>query len=266
MRIFLLLFILGTAISSFGQNTGLYGKRTIVEVNSCSNFPLFNRLVADNYYKKDGTNLVSAKNPLDYGFRVSVLRAFKNNVATGIEYSKEFSNISGPYYADLDYPDGSEYGVSLLYENLHISTNIFMFKFEFSGKSDLLPIGLSHQIGFAFTSTKVKERDYLYLYDYDPTYNGQEPIQQDLNAALMDYDYRFKGGTFMYEMHVKTPVSRSVTINYGFRYNLNIVSPKYKNVNSNSQYIADFNDMRSRVFSNRLFSVINFNLGVGYAF
>lgn len=255
MRKLILLIILFSTTFGYGQNTGLYGKKTLIEVSAAGYMPLAYNIFNDYYnYKNVNNQLVQKKDLFDYSFRVNLSRALKNNFALGFEYSMEFGNATVPerYYYD-SWTWESQF---IQHEQLSISTTSYMPKLIFASSGDLLPIGLSHQIGFGFTKTKIKDQDYLYETEGQITWVNYDTMMVDLSNV-------YKGYTFMYEMHINTPLTEAITLNYGIRYNLNYV-PKYQNPN-NSNIITE-SDLNRIISRKRIYSFMNFSIGLGYAF
>lgn len=205
----------------FSQNTGLYGKKTILEVQGHGSWPIVSGWFNSNtFYKKQGSGLAEGRNIFDSGVRIGVMHAFSNQIGLGIEYGLEYQNMAAEDFIDLSFSTGSfEYTefVEMRHEAINLNTFTIMPKFEFSSRSNLLPIGLSHQLGVGYTSTRMIEKDYI----VNPILPSDSLITP-LNTIL-DYTDRWSGVTVMYQINMRTPITDMIVISYGLRYNANFV-------------------------------------------
>lgn len=251
------------------QNTGLYGKRNYVEINSTVYSPMLSWIFRNGTtYSSNGSSnyLVKKLDVLNYGFHIILGRAGKKNVAASLEFGCDFANIAGPEYFKYSYTqDGYQYEdyVYIKHEMLDIRTITIMPKIEFSNKGAILPVGLNHQIGLGITRTSVMDKDYVYDLQYGSSSLSQEDID-NLNDKLIDKSAVYKGMTLLYAFNIRTPVSKSIMINYGLRYTLNL-----RNFNQyfrESGYYYDEDDMKRDIGFFRMTNVITFNLGLTYSF
>jgi hypothetical protein len=262
MKKFLILLAL-ISFSSYGQ-TGLYGKKSIVEIQGVGAIPLFYNLFngSSPMYRKSGTTLVDGSNLLDYGARVNVMRAFSNQFGLGLEFGIERQSLSAPQTVSLDYVNGFSSGTStysIQHEKLRMNTVSIMPKLEFSSRSNLLPIGLSHQVGVGFTRVSISDRDYL----FELSSTGNDSIVSDLESGLVNYEQVFTGFTVMYQINMRTPITENVVITYGIRYNANFVRRENPSISPAPPGQIDlFNSVRNR----RNPSYLQLNIGIGYAF
>ncbi len=262
MKYFLLLIVLLPFVG-FSQNTGLYGKKTILEVQAMGSMPLVSNWFNGNgtYYKAKGTSLVDSRNLLDYGVRVNLARAFSNQVGMGIEFGLERQVLSAPEYVDLVYDNSfgpGSYNYPLRHEKLRLQTMTIMPKLEFSSRGNLLPIGLSHQIGVGYTRASIVERDYLFFVEN----NFNDSIITPIENGLVDYEKFYTGFTVMYQINMRTPVTEQIVVTYGLRYNMNFVRNQKPTTGSAPGELYLINDVRRR----RNQSFVQLNIGVGYVF
>ncbi len=262
MKIFLVVLTL-ISFHSFGQ-TGLYGKRSMIEIQGIGSMPIaynfFNSF--EPMYKRQGNNLVVGRNLIDYGVRANLMRAFSNQFGMGIEFGLERQSMLAPNSVRLQYNDGFGSGTNfyqIRHEKIRLNTITIMPKLEFSGRSNLLPIGLSHQIGFGYTSVSISDRDYLFII----TNQGNDSITSPIENGLINYNYTYTGFTFMYQINMRTPITDQLVLTYGIRYNGNFV--RRRNPFSGPYPPGEFdllNDVRNR----RNPSFIQLNFGIGFAF
>ena len=258
--VFLLAFV--TSFSTTAQTSGYYGKKNVVEFNTGMSLPLFNIFGMSyyNYMKVDGSRMKSGNNYFDFSFRASYMRANVGDFGFGFEYSNIHRNIPGATYFN------DTIGKYMIFEKLGTTTHLFMPKLELTTDNGLLPVGLSHQFGIGYGRTSIKAGEHAYgtTIHSDLVPKGSSiPITGTVTNAA-NFDLVATSLTILYEMHVKVPVSKSITVNYGFRYNVNIgLGSKY--VNTNNYYLTNSEAVRSIQRSN-LRSVISFNIGVGYVF
>lgn len=262
MKNFLILLAL-ISFNSFGQ-TGLYGKKSIIEIQGVGSMPLFYNFFNGNnpMYRKSGTSLVDGSNLFDFGFRANVMHAFSNQFGLGLEFGVVRQSLSAPENIRLNYENNFSNGnnfYAVKHEKLRINTISFMPKFEFSSRSNLLPIGLSHQVGVGFTRVSLAERDYL----FELSNTGNDSITSNLDNGLINYEQVFTGFTVMYQINMRTPITESVVITYGIRYTANFVR---KEVPSVSPAPPGQFDLFDPVKSRRNPSYVQLNIGIGYAF
>lgn len=259
MRI-LIIFCILTSFSSYSQNTGLYGKRTYVELNTTAHYRLFHTIFMQNdmYEKTSVNSLQHKKDRFDYGFNFTIGHATKRGIAASLEFGMAFSDIEGPEFVQFVYTDNWGYtgqnDIYVQHEAIQIRTMQIMPKIEFNSAS-ILPVGLNHQIGIGFNRTSIVEKDYYGLMA-DNFYNIPEA---EFNNALKETRESIdnsKGFTLMYAFNIRTPISKSLLINYGFRYTLNI----------NRGLRGYYRSYERNIAYSRLANVINLNLGLTYAF
>ncbi|MCF8416468.1 MAG: hypothetical protein K9G40_09510 [Crocinitomicaceae bacterium] len=248
--------------SVISQNTGLYGKRTFIEVNTVSNMPIFSWLLYDNKgYSASGAgnSLIQKKDLFDYGFRLSIGRSGKKNTGFSFEVGYSFTNLATPEYASLeDYTS-----VSYKHERLDVKTFSFMPKIEFTSKGGTLPVGLNHQIGFGISSSKIIEKDYNYqVFNYAGQLTNEEVASFSKN--LVNYENKYSGMTFLYAFNIRTPLSKSLMINYGIRYTLNLKNMFVSDIGTDQKYYPE-DEVRTDLKRMRLTNVLSFNLGFTYA-
>lgn len=221
----LLIITLSVSFCSFSQvNNGYYGKRFFVDIEGLGNNPMFSNIFAntDNGYSANGTVLSYKKDKFNVGFRINVGFAAKRNLGLSLEFGQDYSSIYGPdnemYFDDYTYS-------YVNHELIDVKTTVFIPKLEFTTSKALLPMGLSHQLGFGFATSAVIERDYLYRYtNYmftSPTVN-YETATTDLDPINFEKFQNVKKFVLMYALNMRTPITKSLMINYGIKYTINI--------------------------------------------
>lgn len=259
MKIITIIFIL-LANCAVAQNTGLYGKRTFVEFNTNSHYRLFNTILKQEYmYQNEtGSTLTQKKDRFDFGFNIAVGRAGKKGVAVSLELGMGFSSVAGPEYLEYTTIDSWGWGytenIRMNHEALKTRTITIMPKIEFNSSSNL-PVGLNHQIGVGFTQTSIVDKDYI-RYQRNTSSNLTEAEFEKLAKENFDYTEKYKGVTLLYAFNIRTPVSKSLMINYGLRYTLNVGGGLREYPKT----------IRRDIAGSRIFNFINFNLGLTYAF
>ncbi|MCR9172182.1 MAG: hypothetical protein NXI10_06805 [bacterium] len=236
---FIVAFVFLVPFIGLTQNTGLYGKKTILEVQGHGSWPVLNGWFNSfAFYKRSGTTLREGRNIFDSGVRINVMRAFNNQFGLGLEYGLEFQNVASTNIIELGF-SSSSFDYTSFQEIRHEAVNMRSFsimpKFEFSSKTNLLPIGLSHQLGIGFTSTRLLEKDYL----YDVTISSNDSLTTPLTGSLIDYTDQWLGFTVMYQINMRTPITDMIMITYGLRYNANFVRRYPENPNPAGQLDID---------------------------
>ena len=133
-----------------------------------------------------------------------------------------------------------------------------MPKFELSGANGLLPNGIVHQIGVGLLINKVNAKYYLQDNGYGTYTGGPNADQSELDDFMEDnkFDEAFKMMRLMYGLKMRTPVGKSLMINYGIRYTLDLGM-----LSLGSNY-----DLQRAIRSYQFRSVISFDLGLTVPF
>jgi hypothetical protein len=262
---------------SWGQTGGFYGNRKFVEFSFSGCFPLVYSFNKD-YYVKSGDGVAEGNDFVNGGYSGLIGIVIQPGVALSFSTGMWYSNVNGPgtlYY----FQEGSSEASSalVLHENLDVRTLSFMPIIEFTGKSGLLPMGVSHSIGLGFNTSWVKERAYAFENKYDIYSNGNTIDFNEfmdsvvtVNGPYIDYKERYAGKTIMYALKIRTPISKQLMINYGFRYTLNVKHllryNNVSNVNINSYETALKEQLSNNIKAAQLSSIISLNLGITYVF
>lgn len=259
MRFLILCFVL-LSFYSTGQNTGLYGRKTVLEFQGLGSWPILHNWSNEaTLYKAKGAELIEGRNILDYGLRMAFMHAFTNQFGLGLEVGTERQGLAAPNTVDLTYNSSfGTYTTSSFVEHefLRLQTWTFMPKFEFSLRSNLLPIGLSHQVGVGYARTSIVARDYQYaLFS-----SSSDSILTDISSGLVNADKVYSGFTVMYQINMRTPITDRLLVTYGLRYNGHFV----RSENPQGQTAGMF-DLFNAVRRKRNYSFIQLNIGLGIA-
>jgi hypothetical protein len=258
--IFFLITLISTPAAA--QNSGLYGKKLYVESNGLGNLVLFNR--ARPMYNATASGKVTpGSDVFNYGYNVAIGIAVKHSFAIGLETGFTYVNAAGPEYIYVPDSDNNYYyDLPMDHEKLEVRTFSVMPTMTFGGKQGLLPVGINHQVGVAYTQSRILEKDYAFRTPYsDPPAQKYLDSLFEANNGFVDYDQRYRGFSVMYTLKVRTPVSKNLMINYGLRYMLNITfqpnAPAKDYKSPGYQLYSDINTSRMR-------SIISLNLGLTY--
>lgn len=259
------LFFFVNHFSNAQKNYGFYGKTNFVEFTSVSYIPVLKYLFNSGYtsgygYKKSGNTLVAASpNWFNTGFRMSVGRAFKKNFGVSFEYGIDYYSTGFTDFYIFD-EDSKSYYVSK-HENLNLKTIHFIPKLHFASKSGLLPMGINHEVGIGFTSTKAKAKEYLYE---TISYSS---IFHPASSEIFDFERQYRGIQLLYGVKMRKPLNKSIMLNYGFRYTIDIpIGSSSPNLNSD-KYFESTNVILKRTIANHNFrNFLSFDLGLTFAF
>ncbi len=228
MKTYIILFIsLFISTFSFSQkNNGYYGKRFFVDLEGLANYPLFSNFLneAQYGYKADGKKLVTKNDNLNTGFRINAGYAVKRNLGLSLEFGQDYSSVkidnSEPLYI------AQYYNVYVKHEMIDVKTTVFIPKLEFATSKALLPMGLSHQLGFGIAYSKAVDKDYLYqIIDYSagnyaPTLYSTS--NSDVDPVNFNKFKTVKKFVLLYALNMRTPITKSLMFNYGIKYTINI--------------------------------------------
>ena len=279
MKMKILTFILFTLFftSSFSQdNKGYYGAKFYVSLESILNTPIIYNLI------QNVDNPSSQFDKINYGYRFTAAYVIKRNIAFGLELGTDYSNIT--HVSDI--PNNLSNNPSLIYtkfmyDNIGITTFSILPKIEFANSSGLLPLGLSHQIGFGISNSTIKAGSYHYESSYSKdsliqdtdnygnTYTNNttfyESVSSEKNLSKTDLSVPVKMYTLMYALNVRTAISKKILLSYGFRYTLNGNLNNVNAITSDAEIVPN-SSFSSSIARQRRCSIISFNLGLTYAF
>lgn len=258
MKILITLSILLSAASASAQdNYGYYGKKTYIDIQSNFHIPLIynlsNGYIPNYELSPSGNSLLSTgKDWFNLGARVSINRAVKTNVGIGLEFGFDRITLGGYLMGDNNVSYYSRH------ESIKVNSFLFMPKLELSGSNGLLPNGIVHQIGVGLLLNKVSRKYYLHDDGYGTITGGPNADQSELDDYMADnkFDEGYKMMRLMYGLKMRTPVGKSLMINYGIRYTLDFgIIPLNTNYELNRA-------IRAYQFRN----VISFDLGLTVPF
>lgn len=253
------------------SNKGYYNSKFYISLDALMNAPiLYNFRSSSDVYSKYDKNLNQKGDKFNLGFRASFGVILKRNFAFCIEGGIDFSNVYLEKSIDHQDSTTAQYlNLNVIHQNLDIQTFSVMPKIEFSVKNSLLPLGLSHQFGIGFNRSKLVNHDYASLVTYQSSFDNSYVLIDDFNKKYFDLSNQIstKTVTIMYALNMKTALSKSLLLNYGFRYTLNLNSSGLnKTSNSINQFYLSQQDVSELINKQRLYNLINFNLGLTYAF
>ena len=269
---FYLLFIASLFCGFFTlsqKNNGYYGHKGFIQVESVMSYPFFSNVLSseNNAYTATSSALIVKKDHFNIGFRINAGYAIKRNVALSFEYGQDYSSVYLDPYNTVYNNFGDQYFVQ--HEMLDVTTNVFIPKIEFGTSKSLLPMGLSHQIGFGISYSKVKEKDYLYRYsDYYGyfSYTNYSTSATDTDPINFSNLKTVKRYVILYALSMRSPITKNLMIHYGLKYTLNV--GKKENYNNYSNISNEYftSEIMHTVAQQRLFSLMSFNIGLTFAF
>lgn len=264
---FACLFALSIHVQSFAQSDGFFGKKTYVDFSMKGNFPAFVGFDQKmNIEYKSGLFQESRKK-FDYGYRIGINRNLTSSFGIGIEAGFDYFKLNRSTNARIIDPNMSYLTGINTHESYKVHANAFLFKFIFSSKNSLMPMGLSHQLGFGISSYKIKEEKLKYnTYELpDIIFTNQQMGKEKIEDAPKTF-------TLLYAIQLSTPISKSLLLNYGLRYTLNMTKKSgagfnsfdYPNLSSYEKMNAD--EFTHAIKSYRGMNLIQFQLGLTFAF
>lgn len=237
-------------------------------------YNLYNNV--NNTYKKSGDGVTPGRSNLDYGYSATFSHYFTGSFGFGAEVGMVYGKIVAPDYYDFTtkYITPSNYynynysaGV-IHVEQLKLRTLTIMPKLEFTFLGDQLPIGINHQFGAGISISKLIENDYNYsLIQYYSDDN--KPFDKSMLTPYNSVG-RFYNLTALYAFNVRTPITKSLMINYGLKYTLNFALTGIKDELS----IVDYNEIanpvskliKEEIRQKKSTSLLSFNIGLTYVF
>jgi hypothetical protein len=248
------------------QNSGLYGNKNYIEISGLGYYPLFANAFNKSsypelkYFKLKNNTLNETKDRFNYGFRVTLGTAIKRNFGLAVEGGISYMNIPTP----VSFRTPNYYYYTVHHEMLDVRTISILPKIEFTKEGGLLPIGLSHQIGFGYFINQIVDRDYVYQ-----LVSGQQVLTQQEIATIgerfVNTERKYKGYTLLYSFTIRTPITKSIMINYGIRYTLNLLNQD-KSLPYVDANLYSARDVQFQLRRRQLTNFLTFNLGATFAF
>jgi hypothetical protein len=272
MKSYILLLVgLFISIQTFAQkNNGYYGKKFFIDVEGLGNLPLISNIFSDAQYgyKAIGKTFILQKDNFNTGFRLNLGYAVKRNFGLSFEFGQDYSSVS----MDNDEPLYlAQYeNVYVKHEMLDVKTTVFIPKLEFTTSKALLPMGLSHQIGFGVANSRVAEKDYLYQYfDYSgityPT-TLYSTSTADIDPVNFEKFKTVKKFVLLYALNMRTPITKSLMFNYGIKYTLNIGKTPNDYYYGNDWKLSYTRSVENTIAKHRTFSFMNAYIGLTFVF
>ncbi|MGV3632676.1 MAG: hypothetical protein ACO1O6_15840 [Bacteroidota bacterium] len=255
--------------SASAQFSGYLGKKNLLEAGFNVHIPVLYDFFYiwnndDDFYKEDGGSLSSGFDRFNPGVRVGYLRLMGNHFGVGMDFSYDAINTRMKFY-DPNNPDDYSYSSYEKCENLQYRSLTFNPKIEFTNAEGLLPVGISHQLGFGFRFISLVEKQYLNQYTLNDGFNYTYVSKQEDYSGYFTATNpnRFVYKSFNYTLNFRRPLSNHLLINMGFRYSLNIGRQKYINYYN---YTNFYDHVASLLNKQQFSSVLSFNIGASYAF
>lgn len=262
----LFIFYFSTSLFSYSQATGFFGKKNFVDIGINVHNPFIYNIKnqLDNtrtYLNKDGE--LEEKSPiLSFGYAISYNRVVTNNLAFGLEWQQSNFNIA-------TFPEFSNNYINHKIEMLGVRKTTVLPKIEFSYNNALLPIGVSNQIGFGFSSYAPKERDYIgFINSFDDNYDF---INTDITKDnYYDFDNKsIKGYLFLYKLTMRIPINKYLLYHFGFRYTFNFVRASlydFYSAETNQDYVLSRSSVNQSIKIKENRSLFFFDTGITIAF
>lgn len=202
------------------DNYGFYGKKTYVELSSSSYVPLIYNLTNQEGVKKvssSGNSLTRKFNGIHIGLRASIGHTMTSNIGVSIECGYDRFALS-----DVILRDYNSSPVIRDHESLLVNSFVILPKIEIAGRNGLLPNGLVHQIGLGATINSIVNKNYLVIYSGEGSKGGPNGDPKDEEALFNSASINgsVKMVQMMYGLKMRTPIGKSLMINYGFRYTI----------------------------------------------
>lgn len=280
MRLLILFTLLVCTLKLTAQdNRGYYDSKFFLSFDGLVNNPFFYNMKNDYFeYSKYNKKLEQKSDKINFGFKLDLGIIAKRNLAFSVELGQEFSNIYTPSVINYIQNNGyysNTYNINVIQSQLYVRTFSIFPKIHFATKNALLPLGLSHQIGLGMNySTLVDKNDgyimetnnsdyYYYSFDVDSLTNHYD-------TKFFDFENQKATKTIavLYALNMKTPITKKILLNYGFRYTLrinyfsNVTIPEF----TDNKYIYSQGLITDMIKIQRTRNIINFNLGLTYVF
>lgn len=291
MKYLLILSILILSVLHAQDNKGYYNSKFYVSIETLLNTPIFYNGYGKDYVTSYDKSLVSKLNWLNYGFRTSFGLILKRNVAFVLEFGVDRAKCYTPrnithheeFIDNKGYENYNDYKYHLKMESLNSNSFYFMPRFEFTNKLGLLPMGLTHSVGIGICRSYIQNKNYNVeifpgeSYVYDSLTNYHEYLDEEFTPVITDYKDKMidinnqipaKSIQLMYALSIKTALTKKIFLNYGLRYNFNLVNifqRRSEFVNYKGGYYLSSANIIYCINRQKTFNFMNFTLGLTYA-
>ncbi len=206
-------------IYSFGlAQSGLYGRKNVLEIQGNGYFPLFQRsLLYDHYgngltYDEETETFRNNVAKFNYGVRLQYMHGIgiqkSFGLLLGLDFWKAPGRLENDSYNNVIY---------LSHEQISMRTITIVPTFEIGSAYSKTPVGLFHQVGVGVTMTSAVDKEYYKknIYGGPTIFTIDDPFYEDEG-----YDRKYLGIQAMYALKMRTPIGKRILINYGTRYTL----------------------------------------------
>lgn len=257
MRLTVLLhLIVLLTLESFGQ-TRYFNHKYYIDASLFGRTPVLSNLYNEGYFLKEIDGKLKRKgNFFEWGQRFGASYSYKANKAIGFEFSQEHtlfqpesnSSILGSNYINI--------------EAIHMRTNIFSPRFEYTSSNGILPIGINHQLGFGFAFTKAIDDNNLVQTEYNTTNLEAPNLFKSVKEPI-------KGYQLFYGLNFRFPISKNIIWNITTRYTINITSRKtsqFPSINNYPDTISELQidpiEMLREYRTRKSYMLINLGTGI----
>lgn len=255
---------------SLSQNLGFMGKKNIVDLGILANGPFITNNLGEieyNRYHKNSGQVKKSRDILDLAYQINYTRCLNNNISFGLGFGYQNVDVGLYYDAVVEYYDTSfqdHFGYQANVEHLDFKYSYIIPRLEIRNKNNIFGVGITHQFGLGWGFSSLRDKEYhMDFYNYNHPNDG---IFADLRSNFYDYSNNsFKFLICEYALSFRKPISKSLMLNYGFRYNITWqIQQKY--FSNKSNFIVSNNDVSDVLSSAIGFNIIQFRFGLSYVF
>lgn len=270
--ILVLLCLFGTSEMTSAQNSGFIGKKNVVSLDGRFFVPVFHNLGKneDEKYKAsdNGNAFEPARNLLNSGINLTVGRTLNNRFAFLLQGSYSRYKMYAPNSVYRQDQNGFLQSYQISQSTFFKGQSVGLMPIiEIAGTGGILPIGISHQIGIGFYKNTMHYDDYLVLAQGNSSSGQTLDLYMTKDFKNLE-DLTVKSYSFMYKFNLRLPITRSLLLNIGMRYNINRTKPvpdQYSSSENNNQLIPLFN-FRDMVATAHLNNLVSLETGISFVF
>jgi len=214
----LLVTFLFLATSGHTQST-YYGHKVGVSLNFIGRKPLLAKGIM-SFLDDYNTPNIRYRNSrpeeyrnFDWGFETGITFFSRKQASFGLQftyYKTDMIRYESNYYYDAE---TSTYFTATAFEDLSFNSMTFMPVISVTSEDLIKPIGLTHEFGLGYMSSSIVDKDYHFKMD--------GTVVQDTSGIFYDRNAKYQGVCAMYGLKLAKPLTKSLAMNFGFRYTLN---------------------------------------------
>lgn len=253
------------------QESGYYGKKMSIEFKGILQIPVFQNVFGeDKGFVFKNNELQASYNLRDVSFSVAFAKMTSESQGYGMELISRSYQFNPLKYNEINrqYVDGSNQVISeylnakVAFIPVHELT--IMPKLIYTSNQSRLPVGFSNEFGIGYSIIRITDtRPELSIEPTNTTINSVD-VQKNFIASNAE---ELRGFVLMYGLKMNYPLTKSLLVSLGFRYQYNTLLNKnrFDKMEQTTAWMSG-KEIWSRINQRRLWGFFNAGVGLVYCF